>query len=78
EPWSEFLPRARHPALLLNATEGFGPPGTPPIVPRELALETARALPDCRYVEVPGNHTTMLFGNPAGHVVKALTGFLAP
>jgi pimeloyl-ACP methyl ester carboxylesterase len=77
EPWPEFLPRAPQPALLLNATEGFGPPGTPPVVPAELALETARALPDCRYLEVPGNHTTMLFGSHAAHMVKAVTDFLS-
>jgi len=77
EPWAQFLPRAHAPALLLNATEGFGPPGTPPVVPPELALETARALPDCRYLQVPGNHTTMLFGSHAGHMVKAVTDFLS-
>lgn len=78
EPWSEFLPRARAPALLLNAVEGFGPPGTPPVVPPELAQETARALPDCHYRVVPGNHTTMLFGGNAGPVVQAITDFLGP
>jgi pimeloyl-ACP methyl ester carboxylesterase len=78
EPWFEHLARARQPALLLNAPQGFGPPGTPPVVPRELALETVRALPDCRYVEVPGNHYTMLFGDHAGHMVRAITGFLSP
>jgi pimeloyl-ACP methyl ester carboxylesterase len=76
EPWPQFLPRAHPPALLLNATEGFGPPGTPPVVPPELAQETARALPHCRYLKVPGNHTTMLFGSHAGHMVKAITDFL--
>ncbi|MBN1208754.1 MAG: alpha/beta hydrolase [Myxococcaceae bacterium] len=77
EPWYEHLPRARQPALLLNAPRGLGPPDAPPVVPRELALETARALPDCRYLEVPGNHYTMLFGDHAGHTVRAITDFLS-
>lgn len=77
EPWPALLPRAPQPALLLNAPRGWGAPGAPPIVPRELALETARALPDCRYLEVPGNHYTLLFGQQAGHLVEAITGFLS-
>jgi pimeloyl-ACP methyl ester carboxylesterase len=76
EPWLEIFSRVRQPALLLNAPQGFGPPGTPALLPREKALETARALPDCRCVEVPGNHYTMVFGGNAGHVAKAITDFL--
>ncbi len=76
EPWPAHLSRVRQPALLLNAPGAFGPPGTPAILPREQALETVRALPDCRYLEVPGNHYTMLFGRQAEHVVRAITDFL--
>ena len=77
EPWFEHLARAPQPALLLNAPQGFGPPGAPPVVPRELGLEAAGGRPDCRYIEVPGNHYTMLYGNPAGHMVRAITDFLS-
>ncbi|MDY7228900.1 alpha/beta fold hydrolase [Hyalangium rubrum] len=73
EPWPELLPRIRQPTLLLHAPNGFGVAGTPPVVPREQALETVRTLPNGRYVEVPGNHYTMLFGGNASAVVQAIT-----
>lgn len=76
EPWAEFLPRIHQPTLLVNAPGGYGPPGTPPILPPEHAMRTVHALPQCRYALVPGNHVTMLFGSNASHVVRAVEDFL--
>ena len=65
EPWKELVPAIRQPVLLLNATGPYGLPGTPPLLPRELAEAAVRVLPRGEYAEVPGNHITMIFGEGA-------------
>ncbi len=77
ESWADLVSRVRHPALLLNAEKGFGPPGSPPLVPPEHARMTAATFLDCRYVAVPGNHLTMVFGTNAMVVTREIEGFLA-
>jgi len=77
EPWAELVGQVRHPALLLNAVEGFGPPGSPPLVPPEHAKMTAQSFNNCRYVTVPGNHLTMVFGENATVVTREIGLFLA-
>jgi pimeloyl-ACP methyl ester carboxylesterase len=76
EPWAELAPRVSQPALLLNALGPYGPPGSPPLILREDARDTVAALPDCRYVEVPGNHLTMLFGGNAAVVRREIERFV--
>lgn len=78
EEWADLVGRVAHPVLLLNASEGFGPPGSPPLVPPEHALTTAEAFGNCRYVAVPGNHLTMVFGKNAAVVCREIEDFLAP
>ncbi|HZK77514.1 MAG TPA: alpha/beta hydrolase, partial [Gemmatimonadaceae bacterium] len=68
EDWAGLVARVKHPVLLLNASGGFGPPGSPPLVPTEHAIMTAESFSDCRYVPVPGNHLTMVFGENAAVV----------
>ena len=70
EPWLEWVRAVRQPTLLLNATGGYGPPGTPALVEPEYAMQTAAAFSNVHYVQVPGNHMTMVFG-PSASVVKA-------
>jgi pimeloyl-ACP methyl ester carboxylesterase len=76
EPWPAIVARAVQPALLVNAPGAYGPPGTPALVPEENARETAQALHHGRYVRVPGNHLTMLFGSNAHEVARAIQAFL--
>jgi len=76
ENWPQLLSRVRQPLLLLNAPGAFGPPGTPPILPRKLALETVNAVPAGHYVEIPGNHLTMLFGDGATKMTAAIRNFI--
>lgn len=76
EAWREQLPRIRQPTLLLNATGGYGLPGAPPLLPREQAQETVAALPQGRYVEVPGNHITMLYGAGAALMASEIVKFV--
>jgi pimeloyl-ACP methyl ester carboxylesterase len=70
EPWLEWVSAVRQPTLLLNATGAYGPAGTPALVEAEYAQKTAAAFANVRYVQVPGNHMTMVFG-AAAPVVNA-------
>lgn len=76
EEWAELVSRVEQPVLLLNAVGEYGPPGSPPVVPAEHALATARAFADCKYVEIPGNHLTMVFGKSAGLIRGEIEAFV--
>lgn len=77
EPWQAIIAKVAHPVLLLHTPGAYGPPGAPPIVSEEQAEEMADLLQDCRYVEVAGNHMTMLYNEGAEHIVRAIVGFAA-
>lgn len=76
EPWMELVHSVQQPTLLLNAIGAYGPPGTPALVEPEYAKATADAFPDVRYVVVPGNHMTMVFGDAAVVVNREIENFL--
>ena len=76
EPWRELVGKVRHPALLINAVGSYGPPGSIPLVSEEYARETAEAFSDCRYVQVPGNHLTMVFGAGAAAITREIESFV--
>lgn len=76
EDWKAHLQAIQHPVLLLHAPEGFGPPGTAPVVSEKGAKETVDLLPNCHYVQLPGNHMTMMFGDNAKNVVREIEGFI--
>ena len=68
EPWREIVQSVRQPVLLLSAHGPYGPPGSPPLIDSEHARDTARTFAQCRHVDVPGNHLTMMFGEGAAVV----------
>ncbi len=76
EPWLELVKSVRHPVLFLNAVGAYGPPGTPALVEPSYARATADAFPDVRYVVVPGNHMTMVFGPGAIAVSREIERFV--
>lgn len=76
EPWDEHIATIQQPVVLLNAPGPYGPEGTPPVLPRVNAQATVEALTDARYVEIPGNHVTMLFGENSHRTVEAITAFV--
>jgi pimeloyl-ACP methyl ester carboxylesterase len=76
EDWAQLLSAVRQPVLLLNAPGPYGPPGTPPVLPREQAMDTVNMLSEGRYGEIPGNHMTMLFGEGAQRIVEAILAFV--
>jgi pimeloyl-ACP methyl ester carboxylesterase len=77
EPWQALVSSVKQPTLLLNAVGPYGPPGTPALVEAEYAKATASAFPDVRYVVVPGNHMTMVFGDAAVAVNREIEKFLS-
>ncbi len=76
EDWDEIIGRIHCPMLLINATGPYGPPGAPPILAAAQARETVDRVAGARYVHVPGNHVTMVFGDNAFHVVQAIADFV--
>jgi pimeloyl-ACP methyl ester carboxylesterase len=76
QPWAEIVAHVEQPVLLVNATGPYGPPGTPPLLPRELAEKTVRTLARGAYAHVPGNHITMMFGEGARAVSELVDRFL--
>jgi pimeloyl-ACP methyl ester carboxylesterase len=75
--WPTVILKIKQPVLLVNATGPFGPPGSPPFLTRSGALATARAMSNCRYLAVPGNHITMAFGENARQTAEAVASFIA-
>ncbi len=76
EPWEEKLSRIEQPTLLINATGAYGLAGSPPLLPRTEAEESVAMLPQGRYLEVPGNHITMLYGEGARVMAKEMVKFV--
>lgn len=77
EDWERLLADVHAPTLLVTSHGSYGGPGTSAIVPREAARATAEAIPGCRWVEVPGNHVTMLFGKGAEQTAAAIAEFVS-
>jgi pimeloyl-ACP methyl ester carboxylesterase len=75
EPWRDHLARVACPVLMVHASGPYGPPGAPPIISQAQADETCALLADCRYVHVPGNHQTMLYGAGARATAAAILEF---
>lgn len=75
--WDGLLAGLRVPTLLVTSHGPYGGPGTSAIVPREAAQATAETIPGCRWVEVPGNHVSMLFGRGARETAEAIAEFVS-
>lgn len=74
EPWLDYIKNCTLPAILINGTMNYALDA--PLLPKELALETVGMMQNCQYQEVWGNHQTMLYGQGAKDIVKAITDFL--
>ena len=75
EPWLHHIQRVKVPVLVLNALGAFGPPGSLPLMDETHTRATARAFADARYIVVPGNHLTMMFGANAAAISRAIERF---
>lgn len=74
EDWQTYITAITQPAILMNGTANYALEA--PILPKEYALETVNAMKDCQYLEISGNHQTMLYGQGAKEIVQAITEFL--
>jgi pimeloyl-ACP methyl ester carboxylesterase len=74
--WHAIIRSIRQPVLLINATGSYGPPGSPPLLSAEDTRATVELLTHGRYLQVPGNHMTMIFGAGAERAAGAITSFI--
>ena len=74
--WESTVKAVRQPTLLIRATQPYGPPGYPAILPPDMAALIMGRLSDGRMVEIDANHMTMLFGDAANSTVKAILEFV--
>jgi pimeloyl-ACP methyl ester carboxylesterase len=74
QPWVETFKQVKQPALLVNGLDDYTMDA--PLLPDFKAKETVALMQDCKYVAVDGNHHTMLYGDNADHVVRAIESFL--
>lgn len=74
QPWIETFEQVKQLALLVNGLDDYTMDA--PLLPDFKAKETVALMQDCKYVAVDGNHHTMLYGDNAAHVVKAIEDFL--
>lgn len=72
--WLEYISGVSQPSILINAPGMYTEKGA--ILPRENAMETVNLMKNCTYIEVPGNHLTMLFGDGASAIKIAIDEFL--
>ena len=73
EKWLTYITGAQVPALLINSIGEYQQGAA--LLPEELAKETVAIMHDCKYVQVPGNHITMMFGEGAKQSVDAIKDF---
>lgn len=74
--WMAIAATINQPILLMRATDPFGPPGYPPILPEDQARRTMNALANATLVELPGNHITALFGQAAAKAASEIVSFV--
>jgi len=71
--WLEYAGRITQPAILINALENYSEEA--PILPEALARETVHTMKACKYISVPGNHITMLYGEGAREIARVIDDF---
>jgi pimeloyl-ACP methyl ester carboxylesterase len=74
--WPQLVSTIDQPTLFLRATDPFGPPGAPPIVPEDQGRATIERIRNSRLESIPGNHITYLFGSSAPRLVAAIREFV--
>ena len=74
EPWMRYIKGVPQEAILING------PGiytlNAALLPKENAMETVDMMQNCTYVEVFGNHQTMLYREGAVQITAAIKSFL--
>ncbi|WP_118951396.1 alpha/beta fold hydrolase [Taibaiella helva] len=74
QPWTQTFECVTQPAVLINGQDNYTM--DEPLLPDFKAKETVGLMASCHYVAVDGNHQTMLYGDNAAQVVRAIEAFL--
>lgn len=72
-PWTTIFEHVHQPAILMNATGNYTM--DEPLLPVRLAKRAVKLMDDCEYIEITGNHQTMLYAEGAKQIVAAVVGF---
>lgn len=72
-PWTTIFEHVHQPAILLNATGNYTM--DEPLLPVKLAKKAVKLMDDCEYIEITGNHQTMLYAQGALQIVASIVGF---
>ena len=75
--WPDVVAGVKQPVLVVRATDPYGPPGSPPILPQDKADQVVDLLDDPHPIAISGNHMTILFGERAATLATAITQFVA-
>jgi pimeloyl-ACP methyl ester carboxylesterase len=74
--WEKIASSISQKTLFFHALGSYGLEGAPPLLPLESAQTTVEKIKDCKYVEVKGNHQTMLYNEGSNEIVIAIKDFL--
>src|SRR5262249_20482731 len=74
--WNEVASGINQPALLFRAQQGMGAKESAPLLSDKVARATVDAISNCKYIEVPGNHLTMLYGPGARKIADDIINFV--
>lgn len=72
--WPYYISSITQPVLLINALDVYTL--GEPLLPEQYAKDTVAMLKNGQYVGVEGNHQTMLYGDGANEIVKAIKHFV--
>ena len=75
EDWTEYFTSIQQPCLLVCALEEYTL--GQPLLPSHLAKQIVQEMKNVQYVEMEGNHQTMLFGKHAKSLVAILVDFFS-
>ena len=75
-PWKQYLEEIDKPVLVVRATQGFGPPGAPPILGGDDAREAVELLGGAKLAEIDGHHYSFLFGEAVKRTATEIKSFL--
>ena len=77
EDWPAIFASVQQPSIFFSGPMPVAGPGSPAVISAEAARHAASVLPDCRqFIEVAGNHWTMVYGEGARQIVAGISEFL--
>lgn len=72
-PWESMFEHVHQPTILMHALGVYTL--EEPLLPLRQAKKAVKLIEDCDYINIEGNHQTMLYGNGAKQVVEGICDF---